>query len=169
MEAVLNGSPIAYHSPCSINCLYSLRQQIRRDPVRCGNQCFHVGAFIVVRSIHAGADERQRHVAARAPEGLAIRAIVRINIRPERDRVPLRQITQCGAETMMIRPAAIFKAQRRMELVRLLALADGSHIHRNQLLHVCGYARRRSMPYFFIIAQVRNTKQGRKLYLHPNR
>jgi hypothetical protein len=49
-----------------------LFQQISKNPIRCSVQPVHVGAFIIVRSVDAGADQRQRHVSARTPERFTV-------------------------------------------------------------------------------------------------
>jgi hypothetical protein len=39
-------------------------------------------------------------------------------------------------QAFVIRAAAVFDAQGRVELIRLLTFADDRHIHRDQLRHI---------------------------------
>ena len=73
-----------------------------------------MSAFVIVRRVDARADQRQRHIAARAPERFAIRAIEQINIGLIRNVMFLGKRAQFIVQAKMIRPAAILDAKRRV-------------------------------------------------------
>ena len=70
------------------------RQQVGQDPARGGYQGFQVGALVIVRGIHPRADQRHRHIAAGAPVGLAVRAVVGVDIHLVGDGFGLGQLAQ---------------------------------------------------------------------------
>ena len=111
-------------------------------------------ALIVVRGIDARPDQRQCHVPTCAPAGLAVGAVVGVDVGFVGNRISLGQLSQAIAEATMIRPAAALQAERGVKLVRLLPCLDRRHVHREQFLHIRGDACRRAVAYFPVVKHV---------------
>lgn len=111
-----------------------------------------------MRGVHARPDERDFDIAARPPEGFAVGALVRVNVRFQGDLIVAGQTAQAGRKRAGIRPAAVFDAQRTVKFVGHLPVADGGHVYGQQFGEVVGKPGRCAVPDFFVIGKVQRRR-----------
>jgi len=110
-----------------------------------------VGALVGVRGVHARPDQADRRVAPGPPVGRPVGGIVRVDVHLIRDGEGLRQAAQPAVDLEVVRPAAVLDADRGVELVGGLPLAQRGHVHHDHLRQVGRPARRPAMPDFLVI------------------
>ena len=94
-----------------------------------------------MRRIHARTNEAVAEIIARAEGCLHVAAVTRIDIHGIRRAHLLRRRNQPAHHVVVIRPAAVLRADGNHALVASQSLADTAHIHRDGLCHTCRNAR----------------------------
>ena len=119
-----------------------------------------MGALVVVGSIDTGADERHGGIQPGAPGGLAIGAVVGVNIYLVGDAVGFGQAAQFLAQAIVVGAVAVFHAQGGVEFIAGLPPAHGGHIHGHQFGQVGGQAGCCTVADFLVVADVQVSGVG---------